>query len=143
MYQNLYPTPSGQDIAFLIGFYGVYLIFIVQLFFSYGTAYRLTKSHGDNGASLFGWFIVVGLASMVPGLGFYLWSKYRKEKMQDYSGAQQLPVNSLYQVSPGWYPDPSGNLSKLRFWDGAMWSDHYANIYESEQAGAPVGQLLP
>ena len=51
----------------------------VQGILSYGTAYRLTKKGGDNGVSLFGWFIVLGLASVVPGLGVYLWFLYRYE----------------------------------------------------------------
>lgn len=55
------------------------IISVVQCFLSYGTAYRLTKNGGDNGVSLFGWFIILNLASMVPGLGIYLWFKYRDE----------------------------------------------------------------
>ena len=53
------------------------IITVVQALLSYGTAYRLTKNGGDNGVALFGWFIAVGLASVIPGLGFYLWFKYR------------------------------------------------------------------
>jgi hypothetical protein len=49
----------------------------VQELFSYGTAYRLTKKGGDNGVSLFGWLFVMSLASAVPGLGIYLWFRYR------------------------------------------------------------------
>lgn len=54
------------------------LITSVQLFLSYGTAYRLTKKGGDNGASLFGWMFALNLASIVPGLGIYLWYKYKE-----------------------------------------------------------------
>ncbi|MCI8594844.1 MAG: hypothetical protein HFF09_06270 [Oscillospiraceae bacterium] len=54
------------------------LIVIVQTFFAYGTAYRLTKNGGDNGISLFGWLIVFGLAALIPGLGIYLWLRYRE-----------------------------------------------------------------
>jgi len=56
-----------------------HVIMIVQMFFGYGTAYRLTKNGGDNGVSLFGWMIVVSLAALVPGLGIWLWFKYRDE----------------------------------------------------------------
>lgn len=28
---------------------------------------------------------------------------------------------------PGWYPDPSGDQSKLRYWDGEKWTDSYAD----------------
>lgn len=55
-----------------------YICVIIQLILSYGTAYRLTKRNGDNGVSLFGWMIVMGMASSIPGLGFYLWSKYKE-----------------------------------------------------------------
>ena len=44
---------------------------VIQGFFDYGTAYRLTKNGGDNGVALFGWMIVLGLASVIPGLGIY------------------------------------------------------------------------
>jgi len=54
-----------------------YVVYIVQLFLAYGTAYRLTKNGGDNGVALFGWMLLMMLASAVPGLGFYLWSKYK------------------------------------------------------------------
>lgn len=55
------------------------LVAMVQGFLAYGTAYRLTKNGGDNGVALFGWFFLMGLASMVPGLGIYLWLKYKEE----------------------------------------------------------------
>ena len=55
------------------------LIFIVQSFFAYGTAYRLAKNGGDNGVSLFGWMFALEFASLIPGLGIYLCFKYREE----------------------------------------------------------------
>ena len=56
-----------------------YIVVGIQSILSYGTAYRLTKKGGDNGVSLFGWFIVLNLASAIPGLGIYLWHRYRDE----------------------------------------------------------------
>ena len=53
------------------------IIVAVQVALSYGTAYRLTKNGGDNGLALWGWLFVMSLISMVPGLGFYFWQKYR------------------------------------------------------------------
>ena len=58
--------------------YLYYLVALVQAYFGIGTAYRLTKKGGDNGVALFGWNIVMGLASLIPGLGFYLWRKHRE-----------------------------------------------------------------
>ena len=52
---------------------------LVQQFMGWGTAYRLTKSGGDNGVALWGWMLVMGLAALVPGLGIYLWFKYKDE----------------------------------------------------------------
>ena len=54
-----------------------HIVVMVQMFLGYGTAYRLTRSGGDNGVALFGWFFVMGLASLVPGLGIYLWFRHR------------------------------------------------------------------
>jgi hypothetical protein len=61
------------------GFLGFlwWAVIVVQTFMGYGTAYRLTKANGDNGVSLFGWMIVFQLASIIPGLGIWLWIKYR------------------------------------------------------------------
>ncbi|MEI3376913.1 MAG: DUF2510 domain-containing protein [Coriobacteriales bacterium] len=33
----------------------------------------------------------------------------------------------------GWYPDPSGNPSKLRYWDGSQWTDDYADSPSNAQ----------
>lgn len=52
---------------------------LVQGLLSLGTAYRLTKRGGDNGVALWGWLFVLNLASVVPGLGIYLWYKYKDE----------------------------------------------------------------
>ena len=57
-----------------------YIISVVQGILGYGTAYRLTKRGGDNGVALWGWLIVMGLAAAIPGLGIYLWQKYRYER---------------------------------------------------------------
>ena len=53
------------------------LIAWVQQWLAYGTAYRLTRAGGDDGLSLYGWLFLMRLAALVPGLGFYLWWKYR------------------------------------------------------------------
>lgn len=66
-----------------------YIVIIVQGIMSYGTAYRLTKNGGDNGVSLFGWFFVLGFASLIPGLGIYLWLRYRELDCQEENIYQQ------------------------------------------------------
>lgn len=53
------------------------IISVIQGILSYGTAYRLTKNGGDNGVALFGWFFILSIASIVPGLGIYLWFRYK------------------------------------------------------------------
>lgn len=46
----------------------------------------------------------------------------------------------------GWYPDPSGDATKLRYWDGAQWTDDYAAAQPqpaanaAEATGAPAAQ---
>lgn len=54
-----------------------YIVSVVQSFLGIGTAYRLTKNGGDNGVSLWGWMLLLSLASAIPGLGIYLWLKYK------------------------------------------------------------------
>jgi hypothetical protein len=65
---------------FYLLYYGWLILTAVQGFLSYGTAYRLTKRGGDNGVALYGWMVLLGLASMVPGLGISLWFNYRDEQ---------------------------------------------------------------
>ncbi len=55
-----------------------YAFTIIQEFLAYGTAYRQTKAGGDNGIALFGWLLLFILASVVPGLGIYLWRKSKE-----------------------------------------------------------------
>ena len=31
----------------------------------------------------------------------------------------------MSEIVPGWYPDPSGDNSRIRFWDGEHWTDQY------------------
>jgi len=56
-----------------------YAIYLVQVIFSYGTAYRYTKNGSDNGVALWGWMLLCSLASAIPGLGLYLWYKSRED----------------------------------------------------------------
>ena len=70
---------SSTSIIVAVIYLAWYVIWLVQAFFGYGTAYRKTKANGDNGVSLFGWLIVYSLAALVPGLGFYLWNKSKDE----------------------------------------------------------------
>jgi len=69
------------------------IICFVQVTLSYGTAYRLAKTGGDSGVSLYGWLLVMSLASIIPGLGIYLWFKYR------YLGGGSLNSNGQSYIS--------------------------------------------
>ena len=40
------------------------------------------------------------------------------------------------QASAGWYPDPAGDTSKIRYWDGQAWTDQTQPMAQaSQQAG--------
>ena len=43
------------------------------------------------------------------------------------------------QTPAGWYPDPSGNTAKLRYWDGSAWTNDYQDTQAVVQSGAPTG----
>jgi len=53
------------------------IITFVQVFFGYGTAYRLTRDGGNNGVALFGWMLLMSFVSIIPGLGIYMWFRYK------------------------------------------------------------------
>jgi len=43
----------------------------------------------------------------------------------------------------GWYPDPSGNASKLRYWDGTQWTNNFSDAQAQSsftQQAQPVQQ---
>jgi hypothetical protein len=67
----------GINVFIVVLLFAWYILMFVQMFLGYGTAYRLTKMGGDNGVALVGWMFVMSFASLVPGLGLYLWHKYR------------------------------------------------------------------
>lgn len=47
----------------------------------------------------------------------------------------------------GWYPDPSGDASKLRYWNGTQWTNDFADAQGAAQPGAqptqPVQPVQP
>jgi len=73
------------------------VIIVVQSILGYGTAYRLTKAGGDNGVSLFGWFIIVNFAALVPGLGIWMWFKYKDKEPPPISHSDQRAYDRLRQ----------------------------------------------
>lgn len=32
----------------------------------------------------------------------------------------------MANAEAGWYPDPSGDITKLRYWDGIQWTEHFS-----------------
>ena len=43
------------------------------------------------------------------------------------------------QTPAGWYPDPSGDATKMRYWDGNNWTDDYQDMQAFGQPGAIAG----
>lgn len=41
----------------------------------------------------------------------------------------------MAQAQAGWYPDPSGDVTRLRYWDGSRWTDDYAQQPDCQQPG--------
>jgi len=114
----------GREAIFGILLLIWYILWMVQGYLGFGTAYRYTKRGGDNGVSLFGWLIVFQLASIIPLLGIYLWDK---------SKSFNIPTKQVTRISAtiaGWYPDPSGAPNKLRFWSGTAWTEDTKDIFE-------------
>lgn len=46
----------------------------------------------------------------------------------------------MAEIPAGWYPDPSGNTTQLRYWNGSQWTDNYAPAqYAATQSEVPSG----
>lgn len=43
----------------------------------------------------------------------------------------------------GWYQDPSGDPTKLRWWDGTQWTDNYADAQPAQAAAQQSYQQTP
>jgi hypothetical protein len=71
---------TGNVVGMILVFAWV-TIYYIQMFLGFGTAYRLTKRGGDSGVALFGWLFVFAFVSGIPGLGIFLWCKYRVRPM--------------------------------------------------------------
>lgn len=56
-----------------------YTLTVLQVFLGIGTAYRITKNGGDNGIHLCIWLVILGIASTIPGLGIFLWLRYKDD----------------------------------------------------------------
>ena len=48
----------------------------------------------------------------------------------------------MSQVSPGWYPDPSGRFAQ-RYHDGTRWTEHVADAGGQRSVDNPEGQAAP
>lgn len=42
----------------------------------------------------------------------------------------------------GWYPDPSGDTSKLRYWNGAQWTDDYSDAQQQAASSSAQPQVV-
>jgi len=38
----------------------------------------------------------------------------------------------------GWYPDPTGNAAKLRYWDGSQWTNNFTDFPSQSSIAQPV-----
>jgi len=93
-----------------------YAVFAVQLFLGYGTAYRLTKNGGDNGFALWGWLLVTNLAALVPGLGFYLWSRNKDTDVHYTPSHTQTALSAVKPLNSnegGWICKECGSKNAI------------------------------
>jgi hypothetical protein len=87
------------------------------------------------------WILLVVLVNFLAIPSLIYWFNIRKKLIaveqaaaaghlgpgfMTYSGWQPNPYPSYTAPPPGWHPDPSGQY-RLRWWDGAHWSEHTSN----------------
>lgn len=47
------------------------------------------------------------------------------------------------QVPAGWYPDPAGDSTKVRYWDGSQWTEQLQDAAAPAVAQAPAATPAP
>ena len=57
------------------------IIFVIQYFLGFGTAYRCTKKGNDRGTGLFLYLIGFSFAALIPGLGLHYYIKHLQTKI--------------------------------------------------------------
>lgn len=43
----------------------------------------------------------------------------------------------------GWYPDPAGDESRLRYWDGENWTDRYVDSPDAQRQESASTETMP
>ena len=49
----------------------------------------------------------------------------------------------MSQQQAGWYPDPSGDTSKLRYWNGSQWTNDFSDFPQTSQPIEPAQAISP
>jgi len=49
----------------------------------------------------------------------------------------------MAEQQAGWYPDPTGNASKLRYWDGMQWTNNFTDVPTQSTFAQPVQPVQP
>lgn len=73
------------------------IIYALQAFLAFGTAYRCTKYGSDNGVGLFIYLIGFGFAALIPGLGLHYYIKHLQPKIIIQQQQQQPQVIRVVQ----------------------------------------------
>jgi len=48
----------------------------------------------------------------------------------------------MSEQQAGWYPDPAGDTSKLRYWDGTSWTSNFTDVQASSSTVQPVQPVV-
>lgn len=67
---------------------------------------------------------------------------YRRYQGDEPTGPQLFPSHHASHVEPGWYADPAGPPSQLRWWDGSQWADRVATAGADRRAAARKSRRL-
>lgn len=125
------------SVIWLVVFIVWAIIYILQLFLAFGTAYRCTKNGNDNGVGLFIYLLGFSFAALVPGLGLHYYIKHLPPKIIIQQNVQNVQPQVIRVIDPTQMPQNAVYQQQVQ---PVNTQQNPQNVIYQQQQMPPVGQ---